>query len=127
MRTSIRDAIQGRWDSYLHECQSAGLCLKSMFEGGNDPGNGKQLFRKSFGLVWGRFQSLLSKDANKSTLLLIAPPYRRPEIFECVLRTLVAVEMTPAEFMTPDEIRSAWRNQTQVMLCFQGKGKSAGT
>ena len=124
MRMPIQDAIQDRWDSYLQECQSAGMCLTSIFEGGNDPGKGKELFKKSFGLVWGYFQELMSGGEGKSTLLLIAPPYRRTEILECVLRILVASEVASAEFMTPDEIRKAWETRTQVMLCFKSKSGS---
>ncbi len=61
----------------------------------------------------------MTSDDDKSTLLLVAPPYRRMEIFECVLKILVADEMLQADFMTAEEIRNAWRNRTQVVLCFR--------
>ena len=117
----IREAVQNRWNSCLNACTSVGQHLTTIFSEGNDPGEGEGLFRKSFGLVWEYFQTLMTSDENKSTLLLIAPPYRRMEILECVLKILVTSEMSPAEFMTAEEIRNAWETRTQVMLCFRSK------
>ena len=119
MCRSIREAVQNRWNSCLNACTSVGDHLTSIFPEGNDPGEDKGLFRKSFGLVWEHYQRLMTSDENKSTLLLIAPPYRRVEILECVLGILVASEMSPAEFMTAEEIRNAWKTRTQVMMCFK--------
>ncbi len=49
MGISIKQAIQDRWDSLLTESPSVRQCLASIFSEGIDPGNGKELFRKSFG------------------------------------------------------------------------------
>ena len=119
MGITVKQAIQDRWDSLLTESPSVGQRLASIFPEGRDPGNGKGLFRKSFGLVWVYSQTLMADDENMSTLLLIAPPYRRAELLECVLRILIAREMSQAEFMTAAEIHYAWKTRTQVMMCFK--------
>ena len=120
---TIQDAIQKRWDILMHDCPLIMKSIASIFTDGDDLGDSKGMFRKSLGLVWGHFQELMSKDNSKSTLLLIAPPYRRTEILECVLRILVAREMSSAKYLSADEIRDAWKNQTQVMMCFKSWSK----
>lgn len=114
----ICEAIQKNWDKIVERDPFLASILPQA--GNMDKG---ELFKKSFGLVWNHFEKVQEKDQDKSTLLMIAPPYRKMELLECVLKILVAKEKINANFLTPEQIKSAWQSKTQVMLCFNCNGK----